>query len=267
MITMIIQGGLGNQMFQYAFAKALSLKYNQPFQLDLSFIVRRDLGHDFVYRNYDLGLFLINPNLTYKASGHFIEEPSLKYSQETVNQLNTLLRRKEDVYLQGYWQSELYFKEIEDVIREDFRLAIPMKKSPILQEILSSESVMINVRRKDFVTNSFHGTMGTDYYKNAVERLNKELTNPKYFIFGDDIDWCRANLKFENSTVVDHDLAGYKFSSYLGYMKNCKHFVIPNSSFAWWAAWLNKDRGTVIYPEKWFSEHESDITSCFIRKC
>ena len=114
----------------------------------------------------------------------------------------------------------------------------------------------MNVRRGDFVNNDFHGTMGLDYYLKSLDVLNSKLdAELKIFVFSDDIEWCIDNLKFDYATeFIGHSYKGVKFSSYLYLMQACKYFIIPNSSFAWWAAFLSDySNKIVIAPKNWFN--------------
>ena len=121
-------------------------------------------------------------------------------------------------------------------------------------KINSSNSVLINVRRTDFLNGDFHGVMGMDYINNAVSFIESKVDNPHYFIFSDDIEWCRDNIKLDNMAIVDHSYKGDRFGYYLQLMKSCKNFIIPNSTFAWWAAWLNENENKiVIAPKKWLN--------------
>lgn len=129
-------------------------------------------------------------------------------------------------------------------------------------QIVSSESICLNVRRGDYVTNPVinksHGVCGNEYYYKAIEKMNNYTEKPIIFIFSDDIPWCKENLNFEDPSVfVTHDYAGKKFEKYLKLMSLCKYFVIPNSSFGWWAAWLSGyPQKKVIAPQKWFPNPE-----------
>jgi hypothetical protein len=116
---------------------------------------------------------------------------------------------------------------------------------------------MINVRRADYLNTDFHGVYGIDYIKSAVKIIESKIENPKYFIFSDDIEWCVENVNLPNMTIVNHFYKGSKFSHYLQLMMNCKHFIIPNSSFAWWSAWLSKSSDKiVIAPKRWFNRDD-----------
>jgi len=282
MIIVKLGGGLGNQMFQYAAAKALAVCSRTQLKLDISHFDRHISNE--TLRNYHLNVFpnirekiaireevdnllpqfkfdlfnklykninkrIFNFNKSYKV------ERNLFYSPITLN-------TSKKVYLDGYWQSEKYFDGIQSVIKEDFSLDHLLHYEPLQHSIglLQSEfSVSIHVRRGDYITNpstnSYHGILGLDYYERAITKvISLAEGNPLFFIFSDDIDWCRKNLKIPYkhiyiSTGIDHhDL-------YL--MSICKHNIIANSSFSWWAAWLNKNSSKIIVaPKRWFAAAE-----------
>ena len=100
-----------------------------------------------------------------------------------------------------------------------------------------------------------------EYYIKAIEHIDKEVNNPVYYIFSDDIEWCKNNFSFlKNAVFVSHEYAGEKFSSYLYLMIQCKHYIIPNSTFAWWAAWLNNEQNKiVIAPNKWYTSYNFEL--------
>jgi len=124
--------------------------------------------------------------------------------------------------------------------------------------------VCLNVRRGDFVsiriTSQQHGVCEADYFSRAVNIIGEKENNPHLFIFSDDIEWCRANLRFEYpSTIVDHAYAGKKFGQYLQLMSMCQHYIIPNSSFGWWAAWLCSNPGKIVVtPQRWYQNPQMD---------
>lgn len=275
MITVNLMGGMGNQMFQYAVGKALSLKYQVPLQLDITELLDRTPRPNFVFRDYDLDIFCLQANLIAFSKKGITNNKYIKWMLKTINSSLPIRFRKyfaephfhytehinlvsSKVYLHGYWQSPKYFESIEADIRNDFRFKEPLAKDNlILQVIQNTKSICLNVRRADFVTNSFHGTMDNSYYKNAVEKLESLIgTKMHIFVFSDDIKWCEKNLLFDYpTTYVGHEHKGKKFANYLELMIACKHFIIPNSSFAWWAAWLCEyENKVIIAPTKWFSE-------------
>ena len=158
---------------------------------------------------------------------------------------------------EGYWQTPKYFHENAEVIRKLFKhkSRVENKKGifkEIMNQIDSCESVMINIRRGDFLNKiNFHGVMGVDYVDHAVKILKSSLSKLRFFIFSDDLSWCKKNIKLEKCTFVEHIYAGDRFEYYLQLMKRCKHHIISNSTFAWWAAWLNDNPDQhVIAPKK-----------------
>ncbi|MDB5273280.1 MAG: hypothetical protein JWO58_1647 [Chitinophagaceae bacterium] len=272
MIVVKLQGGLGNQMFQYALGKAMAKIYQSPFSLDLDFLLDRtpDKGAGFVFREYDLDVFSVHPiiaktgqEVKYRQPG-FFDRLSSGFKKRTVYKESffqfdqRVLSVKPDVYLDGYWQSSRYFETVEKELRADFTFvhSIEKKSQELHRDILFTDSICVNVRRADFLTSGFHGVCGMNYFEPALEYLASSLANPKAFIFSDDPVWCEENFKLKIPTqVVDHTHKGFKFSNQLQLMAACKHFVIPNSTFAWWAVWLsNKENSKVIAPKKWFND-------------
>lgn len=265
-------GGLGNQMFQYAVARNLSLKHNVELKIDLSFLNNRNMGSNFVYRDYDLNLFNIKPDFEIDFSKRIVHsnQPHFHYSKSYIDSISNLLLEGNSVLLDGYWQSPFFFSEFEEEIRKDFEFINKVENETgeikeMLNLIESTNSVMLNVRRTDYLNTSFHGVMGMDYLNKAKDIIEQKVENPHYFIFSDDVNWCKENINFENMTLVDHRYKGEKFGYYLQLMSKCKHFIIPNSTFAWWAAWLNTiDSKVVVAPKQWFTDNNintSDLIS------
>ena len=263
MIVVKLMGGMGNQMFQYALGRSLSIKYNTQLKIDLSFLKNKNMGTNFTYRDYDLNIFNMSEDFEIGSVNLLgVNEPNFSYSQPLIDMIKS--KMDEDVnnsfLLNGYWQTPKYFQDIEDQIRTDFTFRDKVEEADesikeILNQIKSTNSVLLNVRRTDYLNTDYHGVMGDEYLKKGVELIESKIENPHYFLFSDDVEWCKDNIKFDNMTIVDHSYKGDRFSYYLQLMKNCKHFIIPNSSFAWWAAWLNEDSDKiVIAPEKWFTD-------------
>jgi hypothetical protein len=267
MIAVKLMGGLGNQMFQYAFGKKLSLMTGKPLMLDKSFLDRRDLGNNFTYRNFDLDIFKLNFNfLNSSRPLVHVLEPHFHYSSDTVAKASSLLNQGHSLLIEGYWQSEKYFQDIREQIIKDFTFVNDIKERKlfdnVLQAIGESNSVLINVRRTDYLNTDFHGVMGLDYISQARKIVTSKINDAKFFVFSDDIEWCRSNLSDSNTTIVDHSFAGEKFSSYLQLMSKCKHFIIPNSSFAWWSVYLSESKNKlVVSPKNWFSPTKKIDTS------
>ncbi|MEI6494713.1 MAG: alpha-1,2-fucosyltransferase [bacterium] len=303
MIIVKLQGGLGNQMFQYACGKNLAKKHNTELVLDTSFLLDHARYTYEPIRFYDLDIFDLNVKVIngreidkyfYSPKSWFLSKfwnrtsvlslrnrllSISKRSYWVVRQTNDhfnedIFPDKTNLYLDGFWQSPKFFQEIEKEIRKDFTIKNQLiEPSEILTQIKETNSVCINVRRGDFVDNpvisQHHGSYGLDYLKKAEKIIADKIDNPHFFITSDDVEWCKENIRLDHpQTIIDHSYAGKKFSNYLHLMISCKHFIIPNSSFAWWAAWLspNPDK-IVIAPKMWLKNSEMNdlIPSDWIR--
>ncbi|MBC7981513.1 alpha-1,2-fucosyltransferase [Candidatus Parcubacteria bacterium] len=275
MIISELMGGMGNQMFQYAFGKQLAIKNGSKLNLDICFLKSRKFRPNFVYRNYDLEIFNIEERFVSESISEkygldrvprrgirkLFDFKKLKYFQEPNMSFHPeALLLMDDTYISGYWQSERYFKDIEEQIRADFSFKEPIssKGQGLAETISGSQSVCLNVRRGDFLTDPILGVIAPEFYQNAVSEISRKLPAFTIYVFSDDIEWCCHNLTFNAPTqFVTHEFAGKKFRDYLELMILCKHFVIPNSTFAWWAAWLSKSsEKTVIAPKNWFRQKE-----------
>ena len=260
MVITRLMGGMGNQMFQYAFARNLSIETKSDLRIDLSFLQKKDQPEGFVFRNYDLDIFNVKENFDLPENVEIItvNEPHYEYSQQVTDSVINNLNNNKNTLILGYWQSPKYFEKNEDTIRKEFSLKLGIEnKSNLLkirEDINTKKSVAINIRRTDYLNNGFHGVMGKEYVDSAISIIENQIENPHYFIFSDDIKWCEENLKYNNSTIVSHDYKGEKFEDYMMLMSECNHFIIPNSSFAWWSAWLNNNPDKiVISPKNWFA--------------
>lgn len=262
-------GGLGNQLFQYAFARAVAEILKCDFKFDISSYQIDNL------RKLELEIF--KPNLPIANEN---EIKALKIKAKVPNFLRKILKiekfdtksyfhekefvfhpevfkKNPPMYFEGFWQSEKYFKQIEAVIREDFTFENFdfIENTQLLEQIQNSNSVAFHIRRGDYVNNpkvqAIYDVITLQYYQNAIEYMQKNLENPVFCVFSDDIEWVKNNLVLENalySTGKNH------FEDFY-FMQNCKHNIIANSSFSWWAAWLNNNKNKiVIAPEKWYSD-------------
>lgn len=268
-IEVMLRGGLGNQMFQYALGRALSIRSGLPLVLDLS-----ALGFDVaVARRYELACFRLCEHGMRKlpqplhrarevalrllaripvASTYLIKEPALAFEPE-------VLRHGGPCRLDGYWQSERYFESIAARLRRDFEFLPPpdSRNAECMARMQRSNSVGLHIRRSDYVTdpaaNALHGTCAREYYDAALEVVRSRFGSGfELFVFSDDIEWVRANLRFPlSSTYVDWN-RGRDFED-LRLMSACRALVIANSAFSWWAGWLNPDAGKlVVAPRRWY---------------
>ena len=275
MVTVKLKGGMGNQMFQYAIGRALSLRYNVPLGLDLSFLLDTTPRLKFTFRNYDLDVFNINAEIVQSSKIPFVN----RMVKGKIGQAFDILRRflsfdkgveksfnfnslifniGPNAYLDGYWQSPKYFESIEDIIRKDFTLKseLPINIRNLMEVIEKENSVCIHVRRGDYVGNKAHEVVGSEYYDKAIEKMRSLTKIDKIYVFSDDIKWCEENMKFEYPVMfVGDEYAGQKAEGHLMLMKSCRNFIIPNSTFSWWGAWLgdSKDK-IVIVPKQWFGD-------------
>jgi len=269
MIVSELMGGMGNQMFQYALGRSLSIKNKTKLVLDTKFLLSRLPRQDFVYRNYDLDLFNISVEFARDRISNkygLDNQPRTKkcFSFDRLNYVTEqhfhfdpmVSNLGNNLYLNGYWQSEKYFKNIESIIRKDFTFKEPMSEKGLemRDRIVNDNATCVNVRRGDFVANNILGTVDLSYFDKAIKYLSSKISNPVIYIFSDDIKWCEENLKTDHqSVIVGHEYAGAKFRNYFELMTLCKSFIIPNSTFAWWAAWLCKNPyKIVIAPKIWF---------------
>jgi hypothetical protein len=227
-----------------------------------------------VPRTYDLDVFQIQPALAYiprllrRSPLRFEDTPAVPRRQAFIEERQfgfdpkTLDLDAPNLYLDGYWQSGSYFAGIADQIREAFQFRLPL--SPLgcemAQKIASVNSVSVDVRRGDYITvetsRNTLGFVGEDYYRQGIDWIKANIPDPHLFISSDDVPWCRENLKFDLPTTwLDRDYAGWKFGEKLQLMTRCKHFLISNSTFAWWAAWLAGHEGKLVAaPRRWFRD-------------
>lgn len=267
MIAIELIGGLGNQMFQYAAAKALALHRNEDILIDKRLFASYEL-HNYSLNHFNIkALFLeekivFNPSFSNRVKAVISGKKIFKkYQEDDLSYDESFFKiPHRNIYLKGYFQSEKYFIRYEDQIRKEFEITAPLKQQTfdMLNVIGSVNSVSLHIRRGDYVTNSeanaVHGTCDLNYYHRAIDSINKKIEDAVFFIFSDDIDWAKQNLKTINKTYfVDFNDASTNYED-IKLMSNCKHNIIANSSFSWWGAWLNRNKGKiVIAPKKWFN--------------
>jgi hypothetical protein len=275
-----IQGGLGNQMFQYAFAKSLSLKNKKAVFLDNtafdsnSFITKRD----FKLEIFNISLSLVSQNNQFvnrKFKNHqffnklqkkvikkwpFLSkkiriEKSLEFDNKNLNLYS---------YYEGYWQSEKYFKDFNIQIINDFAFKNIniLERGIYVNDILSTNAVSIHVRRGDYVNNpvvnNFHGSLSTDYYEKAIKLVMDKVENPVFYVFSDDINWVQLNMfKTDDINLIFVITSSEEEDLFL--MSKCKHNIIANSSFSWWGAYLNEYINKIIVaPKIWYKNIEAN---------
>lgn len=269
-------GGLGNQMFQYAFACAISKKYNSEIVFDFSYFDEVKKVNSVATRFFELNVFNFECKEATKQDLELVKKPEfdsklkksiakrfpklfgINYVREKHNYVfDKNLINMPYYFYDGYFQHEKYFKSIKNELIEKFTLKIPLDEAnqAALNQILETNSVSIHVRRGDYVEMDYaknvHGACSLEYYKKAIEYVLKNIKNPHFFLFSDDIQWVIENLKIDFPYTVINFNQGKGWLD-LNLMKNCKHNIIANSSFSWWGAWLNKNPNKiVIAPTQW----------------
>lgn len=280
MIVVNLMGGLGNQMFQYALGRQLSVLNQTDLLLDCTFLNTSGAQH--IKRDYELDIFPVKARIAtarelkpYQRLQHNRIVRSLQhrapslFTHHLINEKThafdpEILTAPNHSWLNGFWQTENYFLQIEELIRSDFEFRPPLSglNKQLAEQITSCESLSIHVRRGDYTrpeTLAFHGLCGPEYYYKAMEIMTKRTTVEQVFIFSDDSDWAEQQLKFQLPTrYISHNTGKNSFED-MRLMSLCKHNIIANSSFSWWAAWLNTHtHKTVIAPKAWIANKDVD---------
>ncbi|WP_247236066.1 alpha-1,2-fucosyltransferase [Telluribacter sp. SYSU D00476] len=276
MITIKLKGGLGNQLFQYATARALAVKHQTRVAFDLSFLLKREADAPHTFREYELAALTIppvEPSLIEKLAFGLMDIPARKLLQRIVRRVIAgkvyneksfsydpaiESRTAARTYLNGYFPSERYFKSIEPLLRTELRF-IGQPDASVVHRIRNSCSVSMHVRRGDYLTNpsarQYHGLCSPDYYRRAVAYLASKRPDIHIFVFSDDLPWARQHISFPHP--IDFVEGNLGANSYLDMqlMSMCQHHIIANSSFSWWGAWLNPSPDKiVIAPKRWFAD-------------
>jgi hypothetical protein len=277
-------GGLGNQMFQYGLGRAIAQRTGASLLLDTNVIRHAPQATP---RGYGLDIFKLQPTFATRADvsryhshgaglagkiAHHLRGGSA--TSEILHQYKfgyqpEILDLKPPLYVTGYWQSYRYLSGIEEMLRRDFefRDALPASAIDHAQAISRVGAVCLHVRRGDYTDAryaNFIGPSDIDYYRRAVARVRQIVDRPEFFIFSDDMAWCRANFDWLGGAARFMEYAtaaGVKaHASDLQLMTRAEYFIIANSTFSWWAAWLAGERAKlVIAPREWFKLPELTI--------
>lgn len=275
MIITNISGGLGNQMFQYATGRALSLMHGVPLLLDIRDFLQYSMHQGFELKHvFSAPVELASPDDLYKTLGwqssrlalRLLAHPKMRLLRTNrlviephFQYFSGIKQVPSSCYLKGYWQSERYFTDMADVIRDDFRFHPPLsnENSHIAKNMREVNAVSLHVRRGDYISNrntlAVHGVCSLEYYTQAIRHIVERTTDPVFFVFSDDIEWVKNNLQIAHPCyLIDHN-NGIESYNDMRLMSLCKHNIIANSSFSWWGAWLNSHADKiVIAPARWF---------------
>jgi len=274
-------GGLGNQLFQYAAARALAERLHSSLVLDTEELLDHT-NTTITPRHYELGVF---PALAAAPILPAVTATIARYRSQplfrTANKMRKLLGLRpayvelgeggafnfnapvasyhtpaELVYLDGYWQNERYFASIASLLRQELTLPpfTDGRNLPASQQIAAAgaHAVSVHVRRGDYLQFADHGLCSVDYYIRALAVVAQTIPSPIFFVFSDDIDWVRAHIPLPaTATFIDWNQGPASYHDF-HLMSQCRHHIIANSSFSWWGAWLNPHADKlVISPRNW----------------
>jgi hypothetical protein len=269
MIATTLSGGLGNQMFMYAMVRAMSLRngtdvaFNTQFGFKNDSLYHRDLElqhfnvqlEESTLQTFDYGVGRyvrvisrkIGRNILHPSSKFIIEQHPLRFQKEL------LCEKGKNLYLEGYWQSEDYFKDYENVIRNDFKIKTKMPDN-IHNELASWRSdgrqlVFVGIRRYQECKSTTPGmVLGEDYYNKAIELMETKLNNPKFIVFTQEREWAKTHVKSSCPIVFAEPKKGdLSTIEDMFLMTQCDHAIISNSSYYWWGAWLqNTDKNNHV---------------------
>jgi len=271
MIAFLAQGGLGNQLFQYATARRLALQHNCPVVLDQHWFEHPppgDTPRPLELTNYranfrvatasELSRWTVMRSRWAKLLKPLLPLHVILERGYGVN--NKILSAPANSYLIGYWQSEAYFADIREQLLEEL---VPIKQPEpedleTIEKMQHDDTVAVHIRRGDYVSSgaasTYHGLCSLDYYHNAFNYLAGRLHQPTFFVFSDDPAWVKLHLRSQYPTYfVEHNPPEKAFQD-MRLMSMCRNHVIANSSFSWWGAWLSRNPSQiVIAPARWYA--------------
>ena len=263
MIITKIKGGLGNQLFQYAAGRAVAIHHKVPLKLDTTIFETYKLHNGYRLDQFAIQAEIATDNEIINLKGRnnvlfsalrkaglvkrksYFKEKRSSYFDESVFKNNY-------VYLDGYWQNELYFLDIRELLLRELSPISSMSDlgCDYLKFIKKSNSVSVHVRRGNYLNTKNINVLDVDYYMKAAEYVRKNVEKPTFYVFSDDLEWCKNSLGFLDDFIfVDRtqtEIDDLKLMSF------CRHNIIANSSFSWWSAWLNQNpKKIVIAPKGW----------------
>jgi len=273
MLIINLTGQFGNQMFQYALGRHLQLQGRKVAYY--SGYYRQHPNHDLALpRVFGLNLPQATTNqvLSCREDRHrFIDRLRRKVlgrHEHVFTEVGTgSLAFKPEVFkfkrglVDGYWQSEKYFLPIAETIRKDFTfMGVSDRNQELAKSMRDCISVSVHVRRGDYL--GAFPVMNEDYYEPAMHYFADKFDDVHFFVFSNDMAWCKEHLSAKKITFVDWNTG--KESPYdMWLMSQCQHNIIANSSFSWWGAWLNPNEGkVVIAPKVWFYHEETPDVYC-----
>jgi len=244
-------GQLGNQMFQYAAIKGIARKHNYEFCIpDHDQVVDDGLGNKLRIELFDV-FDIKNIKRGFVQTNNIVQETSFHFHKELFDAC------PDNICLVGYFQTEKYFNHIRNEIKKDFKFLPRYEDSYNEIKDLLHDPVALHIRRGDFLINSGnHYNLSMKYYENALKEFDDDR---QVVIFSDDTDWCKEQELFSGDRFLVCETNDHYID--LCIMTKCSDFIIANSTYSWWGAWLcNNPNKVVIYPDRWFgpnNEHKS----------
>lgn len=279
MVITKLLGGLGNQMFQYAAGRSLALANGCELKLDTSAFDRYKIHSGYGLETFSIVAGIATSGEVRNLAGSTRKIPRLirhklgilrksYFFEKNFDFDPALLECSLPVYIDGYWQSYKYFEGVADQIRSELkpRHSLQGENLQLAQRIAEENSVSVHVRRGDYVSNkvasNVHGFVGLAYYEAVLDRISQEVDFPHFFVFSDDLKWVMEHLKFPGDvTFVSHNSGADAYED-MRLMSLCKHHVMANSTFSWWAAWLGwMPSKKVFYPGNWFRSKLHNVSS------
>lgn len=299
MIYKRITGRLGNQMFQYAALRAYAKRYHngEKVHLDFRFLEKPEFKDELAYfkangyveeskspkmkflQKYAMTFGQIFDYFAIKIYGGNSKKRSEIIHKFDVKHAKFFMKRGVFRMWQGYikfapssfgneifvgnFESAKYFDEYREEILDEFTPKKPKleKNKKIYNEMRKTESVCVTIRRGDFVRDDYlrkmHYVCTPEYFERGIAKMEKLVDNPRFFIFSDDIKWVKENMQFPSGSIFEDgsDPVWEK----LRLMYSCKHFIISNSTFSWWAQYLSRnDNKVVIAPKKWKNTYQNE---------
>jgi hypothetical protein len=282
LIIIRIKGGLGNQLNQYATALSLAYKYNGRIKLELSFFDIEEHASDFGLKylnfNYDVsnqreisklvafkqGRANSLEKLVYGIKNQYFKKIKKTFIEDGFGYKpsRSILDAKPPVFIDGWCQKEAYFHSIRNQLKIIYKPKRELSGSAkkYLKTIKSTNSVSIHIRRGDYLKNNTFKTLSLSYYKKGIEIIKQNVVQPEFYLFSDDLEWVKQKFSWlSNSTIVeiieDEGKGNPVFIEDFTLMKYCKFNIIANSSFSWWASYLNENHSNlVLSPKIWFDD-------------
>lgn len=262
-------GGLGNQMFQYAFFLSLEKCYGKV-KADLTGFGEYRLHHGFELAKvfgvameqatpFELRIYTSQQRdwLTRKLRRIYGTKGAEYDEQEEFAFDTGIYEDASPRHFWGYWQHHQYVQLVEDKLRKAFVFKEPLDKrnEDCVQTLAAHETVAVHVRRGDYLNHpSLGGICDLSYYQQGLQILEEKLDNPLYVFFSNDMTWCKDNLNVKNAVYVDWNKGEQSYRD-MQLMGCCNHYIIANSSFSWWGAWLNPNPNKlVVSPKKWVND-------------